>query len=178
MCSAQLSKESHEQNITDFDNGQVLHYAVSINWIYFYPFIYPFQLFLHDTVFYSETRKPLKILGFLNRMKQHFTRLFQFKSGCHLQKETPAYGWCFFLGSGGQGPPPPSGDFNARGRQSRPCAIRRRPWPRRIYGALAPPARRPVSPSGWRLHPFYQHRTKKIPRAATVLGIFLAKNCF
>ena len=82
------------------------------------------------------------------------------------------------MGSGGQGPLPPSGDFNARGRQSRPCAIRRCPWPRRIYGALAPPARRPVSPSGWRLHPFYQHRAKKIPRAATVLGIFSCQKPF
>ena len=43
----------------------------------------------------------------------------------------------------------PEGGFtlrylNARGRQSRPCAILRRLWRLRIYGALAPPARRPV----------------------------------
>ena len=39
---------------------------------------------------------------------------------------------------------PPFDDSNARGRQSRPCAILRRLWRLRIYGALAPPARRPV----------------------------------
>ena len=30
----------------------------------------------------------------------------------------------FFLGSGGLRPPPPFGDSNTQGRQSRPCAIR------------------------------------------------------
>ena len=50
----------------------------------------------------------------------------------------------FVLGSAAQRAAPPSGDSNARGRQSRPCAILRRLRRLRIYGAKAPPARRPV----------------------------------
>ena len=50
----------------------------------------------------------------------------------------------FALGSAAQRAAPPFGDSNARGRQSRPCAILHRLRRLRIYGAKAPPARRPV----------------------------------
>ena len=162
----------------------------------------------------------MKILGFLNRMNQHFTRLFQFKSGCHLHKNNhtvrcgyfygilryfkcsgqvncpcakvlpaakrlygakapprcagpqscPASILCgqdkkkdtlqsvsFFLGSGGHRPPPPFGDSNARGRQSRPCAILRcAPNSRRIRGA-AQKGRLKI----WQRHLYFMDKTKR-----------------
>lgn len=48
------------------------------------------------------------------------------------------------MGSGGQSPPPPFGDFNARGGKASPAPFSAA---LRMYGAPAPPARRPVSPS-------------------------------
>ena len=53
--------------------------------VIFYPIFYPLQLLWSFTAFYTETRKPLKTLGFFDWVLRYFTLLSQFKSGCHLQ---------------------------------------------------------------------------------------------
>ena len=63
----------------------------------------------------------------------------------------------FVLGSAAQWAAPPFGDSNARGRQSRPCAILRRLRRLRIYAALAARPRRAV---GW--YSVHSHKAEKI----------------
>ena len=84
----------------------------------------------------------------------------RFESDQVHQKERHAVSVSFFLGSAGRWPAPPFGDFNARGRQSRPCA--------KVFacGENACKAQKRRRPEGRffflrHLHLFYPHRTKE-----------------